>query len=316
MHTQIASNQIMNDIVPLPIASNNDKNEETEDETSTSPLKIESNHNLKTEIDPPAPPQLPSPPKPPQSEPKYVSPPIAPLSTQPPPLPQRRQYVTPAHLRPPPPLTPMSNIDKHGCVIVPHRPPPSNHYDLPPSVDPNEPPPPPPYDGGNGQMQYAPPPVVPSYAIEYKCKQCRIVFNTKSELLAHNHSVHRNEMPYAASPQRGAGGGGGGNGNKRGSRQQQPIGMNEQNRNRYHCNVCNRSFSGKQHFEYHMRTHSGEKPFKCNVCGKAFRAKHSLKNHTRIHTGERPYQCKVCGKWFRQLGVMKNHIKNMHSHSN
>jgi len=82
---------------------------------------------------------------------------------------------------------------------------------------------------------------------------------------------------------------------------------------RYECTICNRQFGGKQHYQYHVRTHSGEKPYKCPHCDKGFRAKHSLKNHIRIHTGERPYQCKSCGKWFRQLGVMKNHMRNMHN---
>jgi len=278
------------------------------------------------------------------------------------------KFVAP-HLRPPPPLTPMSAIASNGIVIgddtlmqqmqMPMPPPPHTHVHPHPHMLPYDAPqPPPPPQAGfmqappqpvammddagmppmvPGQDMYEmmvppptanapPPPPQPSYAIEYRCKQCAFLFNTKSELVAHRkivhnedaHSIKYEQQPYIKyeNVEVPVGGGGGAtaaaaaavaydSGGNVDNSALRPV--------RFWCNICQRSFGGKQHFEYHMRTHSGEKPFTCETCGKAFRAKHSLKNHLRIHTGERPYQCKLCGKWFRQLGVMKNHIKNMHS---
>eukprot|EP01083_Nonionella_stella_P104935 301366_1 len=165
---------------------------------------------------------------------------------------RQRRMMMPVHLRPPPPLTPMSSIAYDGSVIGEEVQNKENEYWMPP-------PPPPPYDYESGRRDVK----------KVRNAQRRVV----------NHVI-------------------------------EPSGR----RLKFHCNVCGRSFGAKQHFEYHMRTHSGEKPFKCETCGKPFRAKHSLKNHIRIHTGERPYQCNFCGRWFRQLGVMKNHIRNIHSH--
>mmetsp|Transcript_68490 Transcript_68490/g.108765 ORF Transcript_68490/g.108765 Transcript_68490/m.108765 type:complete len:445 (-) Transcript_68490:149-1483(-) len=220
-----------------------------------------------------------------------------------------------AHLQPPMPHLPPSGMD-YDMMPPPPPPPPSNGLLLPPDVA-SMAGGLPPSIGALDDGQYPqiaampPPPPVPSYAIEYRCKLCGILYNTKSELIHHRNAVHPEQanpgsrFPAAAPPPVAPGHAAPAKADDGAPGMPQKI--------RFHCNVCARSFSGKQHFEYHMRTHSGEKPFKCETCGKAFRAKHSLKNHLRIHTGERPYQCKMCGKWFRQLGVMKNHIKNMHS---
>ncbi|CAG9854932.1 unnamed protein product [Phyllotreta striolata] len=63
----------------------------------------------------------------------------------------------------------------------------------------------------------------------------------------------------------------------------QTLGMLGKEKPVHRCNVCNRGFLNKSNIKVHLRTHTGEKPFRCDTCAKAFRQKAHLLKHQQIH---------------------------------
>ncbi|CAG9574089.1 unnamed protein product [Danaus chrysippus] len=51
------------------------------------------------------------------------------------------------------------------------------------------------------------------------------------------------------------------------------------------CHVCNKTFSTRSYMRVHMRTHTGERPYKCYVCGAGFITSSKMNRHVLTHPG-------------------------------
>ncbi|XP_044001934.1 zinc finger protein 236-like isoform X2 [Aphidius gifuensis] len=76
----------------------------------------------------------------------------------------------------------------------------------------------------------------------------------------------------------------------------------------FKCDYCTKSFAVKCTLDCHIRAHAGEKSFYCEICNNQFSTKGSLKVHLRLHTGSKPYKCTICDQRFRTSGHRKVHL--------
>lgn len=79
----------------------------------------------------------------------------------------------------------------------------------------------------------------------------------------------------------------------------------------YICNYrdCDKMFPKRSNFVDHLRTHTGERPFKCTMetCGKSFTQIGNLKKHLILHYGFKAYTCDFphCNKEFSSVFNLK-----------
>ncbi|KAF8767979.1 zinc finger protein 114-like isoform X1 [Argiope bruennichi] len=77
----------------------------------------------------------------------------------------------------------------------------------------------------------------------------------------------------------------------------------------YKCDYCDKCFSQSNDRKVHMRIYTEERPYRCQFCNKTFKCSSHLSAHTRTHTGEKPFICPTCGKAYKRNFSMKTHEK-------
>lgn len=87
--------------------------------------------------------------------------------------------------------------------------------------------------------------------------------------------------------------------------------MNANKRKRLTALEAGKSASRKPE-DYMMKSNDPDRPAQCGICNATFHTKWTLKKHIRTHTGEKPYKCKKCHQGFTQRGSWYRHVFMSH----
>ncbi|CAD5207759.1 unnamed protein product [Bursaphelenchus okinawaensis] len=130
------------------------------------------------------------------------------------------------------------------------------------------------------------------------CSECGRSYATSSNLSRHKQTHRPLDSPYA-KPCKFCG---------RVYVSNAALGMHLLTHDAQHkCEDCGKLFSRRWLLKNHMRSHTGQKPYRCAHCGKAFADRSNLRAHMHTHTGEKKFKCNNCHKSFALKSYLNKH---------
>nr|XP_053635875.1 zinc finger and BTB domain-containing protein 41-like isoform X1 [Cherax quadricarinatus] len=77
------------------------------------------------------------------------------------------------------------------------------------------------------------------------------------------------------------------------------------------CKECGRTFFTNSELKYHIKTHTGERPYRCDICGETYLSSSSLRYHMQKHSNVM-FVCQDCQAKFKNYVGWSAHMKRVH----